>query len=357
MALGVLALLWVAPTIVGWVSAIDLSEVDHLYAIIAGFVTLDAVVPIFPSESLLTTASNLAAQDGSTISLRRLIAAGTIGAIVGDTLLYWLSRGVGRRFAAAQVERAQRNEKVARSMAVMSRTAPSLIVFGRFVPGLRFVIGATMGLTRYPYPAIPPVGCARRFLLGRVHVHLLLLRGIGHRRQATRLDRRLGDRDHRTARPALPTAQAALGGDGAGAGTVSVMSDANGSGGGVLRRFDEVQRRRKLIGFPLAVGKRYAEDHGGWLGSLIAYYGFFSLFPLLVVFVTVSTWVLRDRPEALHRVRFEALWSKLPFVSAEFSAEVEKQVRDLAGQSWVLVVSVLVSLWERSAWCGCCRTP
>ena len=97
VALGVLALLWVAPTIAGWVSAIDLSEVDHLYAIIAGFVTLDAVVPIFPSESLLTTASNLAAQDGSTISLWRLIAAGTIGAIVGDTLLYWLSRGVGRR--------------------------------------------------------------------------------------------------------------------------------------------------------------------------------------------------------------------------------------------------------------------
>ena len=122
------------------------------------------------------------------------------------------------------------------------------------------------------------------------------------------------------------------------------MSDANGSRGGVLRRVDEVQRRRKLIGFPLAVGKRYAEDHGGWLGSLIAYYGFFSLFPLLVVFVTVTTWVLRDRPEALHRV-LEALWSRLPFVSAEFSAEVEKQVRDLAGQSWVLVASVLVSLW------------
>lgn len=27
-----------------------------------------------------------------------------------------------------------------------------LIVIGRFVPGLRFMLGATMGLTRYPYP-------------------------------------------------------------------------------------------------------------------------------------------------------------------------------------------------------------
>lgn len=152
VALALLAVIWAAPAISGWVSAIDLSELDHLYLIIAGFVTLDAVLPIFPSESLLTTASNLAAQDGSTISLGRLIAAGTIGAIVGDSLLYWLSRGVLRRFMSAQVERAQRNEKVAHSMAVMSQTAPTLIVFGRFVPGLRFVIGATMGLTRYPYP-------------------------------------------------------------------------------------------------------------------------------------------------------------------------------------------------------------
>jgi membrane protein DedA with SNARE-associated domain len=151
VALGVLALLWVAPLISGWVSAIDLSEVGHLYAIISGFVILDAVVPVFPSESLLTAASNLAAQDGSSISLWRLIAAGTIGAVVGDSLLYWLSRGVLKRTMAAQVDRAQRNDKVAHSMAMMSDAGPMLIVFGRFVPGLRFVIGATMGLTKYPF--------------------------------------------------------------------------------------------------------------------------------------------------------------------------------------------------------------
>jgi membrane-associated protein len=152
VALGVLALLWLAPMIVGIVAAIDLSEVDHLYAIIAGFVILDAVVPVFPSESLLTTASNLAAQTGSDISLWRLIAAGTIGAILGDSLLYWLSRTVLRKRMSTQVERAQQNEKIARAMEVMAGTAPLLIVFGRFVPGLRFMIGATMGITEYPYP-------------------------------------------------------------------------------------------------------------------------------------------------------------------------------------------------------------
>lgn len=118
----------------------------------------------------------------------------------------------------------------------------------------------------------------------------------------------------------------------------------SGSGRNLVGRFDELQRRRRVLGFPIAVGKRYAEDHGGWLGSLIAYYGFFSLYPLLVVFVTVATWLFRDRPEALQRV-LEALWSKLPFVGAELGAEVEQQVRSLTGQGWVLALSLIVTMW------------
>ncbi len=151
-ALGLLAMLWVAPTIAAAVSAIDLSDVEHLYAIVAGFVVLDAVIPVFPSESLLTTGSNLAAQSDSEIVLWKLIAAGSAGAVIGDSLLYWLSRTVLRRTMSERVDKLQENEKVARSMEVMSATAPTLIVFGRFVPGLRFLIGATMGITKYSYP-------------------------------------------------------------------------------------------------------------------------------------------------------------------------------------------------------------
>ena len=122
---------------------------------------------------------------------------------------------------------------------------------------------------------------------------------------------------------------------------MEVMSE---SSGNLVRRVDELQRRRRVLGFPLAVAKRYGEDHGGWLGSLIAYYGFFSLYPLLVVFVTIATWVFRDRPAALQRL-LEALWSKLPFVTAEFGAEVEQQVRSLTGQGWVLALSLIVTMW------------
>ena len=56
------------------------------------------------------------------------------------------------KFIADRVEQAEKNDKVAQSMRVLGNQAGMLIVFGRFVPGLRFVVGATMGLTRYPYP-------------------------------------------------------------------------------------------------------------------------------------------------------------------------------------------------------------
>jgi len=145
--------LWLAPIIASYVDDLDVAELAHPYFVIFGFVVLDAIIPVFPSESLLTTASNLAAQQGSTIEIWRLVVAGSLGAIIGDSLLYWLSRTVLRRSIAGKVDRAQQNEKVARSMAVLSRTAPFLIVFGRFVPGLRFMVNATMGLTKHNYPS------------------------------------------------------------------------------------------------------------------------------------------------------------------------------------------------------------
>jgi membrane protein DedA with SNARE-associated domain len=152
-ALVVVAGLWITPVIAAWVADLDLDELAHPYGVIFGFVVFDAIIPVFPSESLLTTASNLAAQDDSSIELWRLIVAGSLGAVIGDSLLYWLSRTVLRRFISAQVDKAQQNDKVARTMEVMSRTAPTLILFGRFVPGVRFMVNATMGLTRYRYPS------------------------------------------------------------------------------------------------------------------------------------------------------------------------------------------------------------
>ena len=111
----------------------------------------------------------------------------------------------------------------------------------------------------------------------------------------------------------------------------------------LLERLDDLQRRHRWLALPFAVFKRYGEDHGGWLGALISYYGFFSLFPLLVVFVTIATWALGSRPELLQAI-LEALWSKVPFASS-LEANVEQQVRQIGTNGWATIISVLVLLW------------
>jgi uncharacterized BrkB/YihY/UPF0761 family membrane protein len=113
---------------------------------------------------------------------------------------------------------------------------------------------------------------------------------------------------------------------------------------GFVDRIDRVQRRYRVLAFPHAVFKRYGEDHGGWVGALISHYGFFSLFPLLVVFVTVAEWVLEDRPDLLHAV-LQAIWSKVPFVAAGLESNVEQEVARLQGSGWVMAASLLVTVW------------
>jgi len=150
--LALVGVAWLVSAISSAAASIELDRIDHPYAIVFMFVTFDAVVPIFPSESLLNTGSVLATQDGSNIEIWRLIVAGSAGAIIGDSILYWISRTVLRNFMSNRVAQAERNEKVAETFAILQDQAPMLIVFGRFVPGVRFVVGATMGLTRFSYP-------------------------------------------------------------------------------------------------------------------------------------------------------------------------------------------------------------
>lgn len=129
----------------------SLAEADvgaWAYLATFAFVFGDAVIPILPGETTLNAASTLAAQGSLDLSL--VIAAGALGAIVGDSTLYWIARRGSSRIGP-QVEKAKQNEKVSAALRFLGDNGPIMLVFGRYVPGLRFVISATMGLSRYPY--------------------------------------------------------------------------------------------------------------------------------------------------------------------------------------------------------------
>ncbi len=65
-----------------------------------------------------------------------------------------------------------------------------------------------------------------------------------------------------------------------------------------VKRFDAVQQQRKWLAIPVAVLKKVGDDQAGHQAALVAYFAFFSLFPLLLVFVTVLGFVLQGDPSA-----------------------------------------------------------
>ena len=65
---------------------------------------------------------------------------------------------------------------------------------------------------------------------------------------------------------------------------------------------DRLQRRHSVLGFPYAVVKKYGDDEGGREAALITYYGFLSIFPLLLLGVAVLSRVLADHPDLRQRL-------------------------------------------------------
>jgi len=65
---------------------------------------------------------------------------------------------------------------------------------------------------------------------------------------------------------------------------------------------DSLQRRHGVLGFPWAVVKKYGDDEGGREAALITYYGFLSIFPLLLIGVAVLSRVLAENLELRDRL-------------------------------------------------------
>lgn len=61
----------------------------------------------------------------------------------------------------------------------------------------------------------------------------------------------------------------------------------------VLKWLDSFQRSHSLPGFLYAVVKKYGDDEAGYQAALLTYYGFLSLFPLLLVLTTVTDIIAR----------------------------------------------------------------
>jgi membrane protein len=83
---------------------------------------------------------------------------------------------------------------------------------------------------------------------------------------------------------------------------------------------DRLQRSHGVLGFPYAVVKKYGDDEGGRQAALITYYGFLSIFPLLLLGVAVLSKVLADHPDLRQRLITEIVPQALQPTIAQSAA-------------------------------------
>ncbi len=108
----------------------------------------------------------------------------------------------------------------------------------------------------------------------------------------------------------------------------------------LLDRFDRFQQRHTALAFPLAVVKKFGDDRAGTAAATIAYYGFLSLFPLLLALSTVAGIVLRGHPGLRARILASAL-AGFPVVGEQLRASVHA----LPGSGLALVLGLVLALW------------
>lgn len=154
----VVALPFVVAAVVYMVNSDGLTLVDpenpgRSYVTVFALIALDAVIPIFPGETTLNAAATVAANGN--LDLVPIIVMGALGAMVGDSTLFWISRRYSHKIER-QLARAKSNKQVRQAFELLDSSAPVLIIGGRYLPGMRFVVNATMGLSDIPYRRFLP---------------------------------------------------------------------------------------------------------------------------------------------------------------------------------------------------------
>jgi membrane protein len=108
----------------------------------------------------------------------------------------------------------------------------------------------------------------------------------------------------------------------------------------LLGSIDRYQRRHRWLGLPLSVVYKFSDDQGAYLAALITYYGFLSLFPLLLVMATVLGFLLPAHPDLQQQLIHSAL-SQFPIIGDQLTSGTQP----LRGSGAGLVTGLLVALY------------
>jgi YihY family inner membrane protein len=90
-----------------------------------------------------------------------------------------------------------------------------------------------------------------------------------------------------------------------------------------IRRVDAAQQRHTASALVFGIIKKYGDDNGGVLAASLAHSGFVSLFPLLLVLVTILGLVASGDP-ALRHEALNAVTSQVPLIGHQLAGNVHQ---------------------------------
>jgi membrane protein len=81
----------------------------------------------------------------------------------------------------------------------------------------------------------------------------------------------------------------------------------------LVDRVDELQRRHRVLGIPIAVVYKFFDDQGGYLAAVLTHYAFVAIFPMLLIASSVLGFVLQGHPGLEQQILTSAL-AQFPIV-------------------------------------------
>jgi membrane protein len=107
-----------------------------------------------------------------------------------------------------------------------------------------------------------------------------------------------------------------------------------------VQRLDRFQRGHSRLGLPLAVIYKFFDDRGPYLAALITYYGFVSLFPLLLLLFSALGFFLQGHPGVRHDIENTVL-NNFPTIGSRLG----NNVQTFRGSGAALGIGVIGTLY------------
>lgn len=108
----------------------------------------------------------------------------------------------------------------------------------------------------------------------------------------------------------------------------------------IIQSLDRRQRSHTVVAFGYSIIKKYSDDEAGYKAALLTYYGFLSLFPLLLVLASIVSSL------AAHHVPFgERLLDDMAAYVPLIGGDIVSHVHRIGGNGVALAVGIILTLF------------